>query len=128
MILFSTLIPLKISFFPELIDDKIKERTKEYFEELLNVEKDRTQRNLQQRAVRDVQDISEEEVRDAIRNMKIKKTVGPDNIPTETWKCLGREGIEWLTKLLGKVWRKSVSVPLFQEKGRQTRMQKITVE
>ena len=109
-----------------LDDDKIKGRWKEYFEELLNVENDRIQRDVQQREIRDVQAISEEEVRDAMRKMKNNKAVGPDNIPIEAWKCLGREGIEWLTKLYGKVWetgkmpdewRKSVLVPIFKKKG-----------
>ena len=109
-----------------LDDDKIKGRWKEYFEELLNVENDRIQRDVQQREIRDVQAISEEEVRDAMRKMENNKAVGPDNIPIEAWKCLGREGIEWLTKLYGKVWetgkmpdewRKSVLVPIFKKKG-----------
>ena len=66
-----------------LDDDKIKGRWKEYFEELFNVENDRIQRDVQQREIRDVQDISEEEVRDAMRKMKNNKAVGPDNIPIE---------------------------------------------
>ena len=84
-----------------LDEDKIKERWKEYFEELLNVENDRIQRAVQQREVRDVRDIREEEARDAMIKMKNNKAAGPDNISIEVWKCLGREGIEWLTKLFG---------------------------
>ena len=93
---------------------------------MLNVENDRIQRNVQQSEVRGVRDISEEEVRDAMRKMKNNTAAGPDNIPNEAWKCLGREGIEWLTKLYGKVretgkmldeWRKSVLVPIFKKKG-----------
>ena len=38
-----------------------------------------------------------------MRKMKNNKAVGLDNIPIEAWKCIGREGIEWLTKLFGKV-------------------------
>ena len=87
-----------------LLDDaKVKERWKECFEELLNVENDRIQRDVQQRVLRDIRNISEEEVRDAIRKMKNNKAVGPDNIPIEAWKYLNREGIEWLTKLFGSV-------------------------
>ena len=86
---------------------------------------------MQQRAVRDVRDSSEEEVRDAKRKMKNNKAVGPDTIPIEAWKCLGREEVEWLIKLFGKVWitakmpdewRKSVLVPIFKKKGDKTRM------
>ena len=66
-----------------LDDDKIKERWKEYFEELLNVENYRIQRYVQQREVRDTQDISEEAGRDAMRKMKNDNAVGSDNIPIE---------------------------------------------
>ena len=66
-----------------LDDDKIKERWKEYFEELLNVENDRVQRDVQQREVRDVRDISEDEVKDAMRKMKNNKAAGPNNILIE---------------------------------------------
>ena len=58
--------------------------------------------------------------------MKTRKTVGPDEIPIEVWKCLGEFGIKWLTKLFNKIWqsnkipdewRKSTLVPLYKNKG-----------
>ena len=61
-----------------------------------------------------------------MRKMKNNKAVKPDNIPIEAWKYLGREGIEWRTKLYGKMWetgkmpgewRKSMLVPIFKKKG-----------
>ena len=55
---------------------------------------DRIQRDVQQREVRDVWEISEEEVREAKRKMKSNKAVGLDNITIEDRKCLGREGLE----------------------------------
>ncbi|KAM0057343.1 putative RNA-directed DNA polymerase [Helianthus debilis subsp. tardiflorus] len=54
------------------------------------------------------------------------KAVGLDNIPIEVWKCLGEEGVRWLTLLFncifktGKMpdqWRSSVVVPLYKNKG-----------
>ncbi|XP_021984724.1 uncharacterized protein LOC110880519 [Helianthus annuus] len=54
------------------------------------------------------------------------KAVGPDNIPIEVWKCLGEEGVHWLTILFnlifksGKMpdqWRNSVVVPVYKNKG-----------
>ena len=53
------------------------------------------------------------------------KTVGPDNIPIEAWKCLGEDGLQWLTTLFNLIfksgrmpdqWRSSVIVPLYKNK------------
>ena len=43
--------------------------------------------------------ISSKEIRQALKKMKNHKAVGSDNIPIEAWKCMGEEGISWLTKL-----------------------------
>jgi len=43
--------------------------------------------------------ITREEVKEALRNMKVGKAVGPDSIPVEIWKSLGEEGLDWLTNL-----------------------------
>ena len=43
------------------------------------------------------------EVREALKKMKGGKAVGPDDIPIEVWKCLGDEGISWLTKLFNTI-------------------------
>ena len=32
--------------------------------------------------------------------MKKGKAVGPDELPVEVWKCMGKMGIEFLTRLL----------------------------
>ncbi|XP_021971699.1 uncharacterized protein LOC110866860 [Helianthus annuus] len=40
------------------------------------------------------------EVRVAVRKMGRAKAVGPDNIPIEAWKSLGKEGVQWLTDLV----------------------------
>lgn len=32
--------------------------------------------------------------------MRLGKTVRPDNIPIEVWKCLADKGKEWLTNLI----------------------------
>ena len=37
----------------------------------------------------EVQQISTEKVRAAMNRMKTGKAVGPDDIPVETWRCLG---------------------------------------
>ncbi|KAL0906721.1 hypothetical protein M5K25_025237 [Dendrobium thyrsiflorum] len=70
--------------------------------------------------------ISKIEVREALKKMKCGKAVGPDDIPIEVWKCLGEDGISWLTKLFNIIlktkkmpdeWRKSVLIPIFKNKG-----------
>jgi len=54
------------------------------------------------------------------------KSEGPDQIPVEVWKCLGEEGLEWLTKLFNVIprsarkpreWRLSTVIPLYKNKG-----------
>ena len=54
------------------------------------------------------------------------KAEGPDQIPVEVWKCLGEEGLEWLTELFNvifrtakmpKEWRVSTVIPLYKNKG-----------
>ena len=70
--------------------------------------------------------IQEYEVENALNKMKNGKAVGPDEIPIEVWKCLGRKGILWLTSLFNRIlktkkmpeeWRKSILIPIFKNKG-----------
>ena len=66
------------------------------------------------------------EVKDALRKMTSGKTVGPDGIPIEVWKCLGEKSVLWLTKLFNEIlrskkmpedWRKNTLVPIYKNKG-----------
>ena len=43
--------------------------------------------------------ISREAVKNAQRRMKKGKAVGPDELPVEVWKCTGKMGIKFLTRL-----------------------------
>nr|GEV11295.1 hypothetical protein [Tanacetum cinerariifolium] len=52
--------------------------------------------------------------------------VGPDQIPIEAWRCLGDEGVKWLTCLFNKIfssakmpdeWRLSEVIPVYKNKG-----------
>ena len=54
------------------------------------------------------------------------KVEGSDQIPVEVWKCLGEDGLEWLTELFNvifrtvkmpKEWRSSTIIPLYKNKG-----------
>ena len=112
-------------------DEEIKERWRSYFQKLLNedhvgnvglgigkVRESRDHRYLRR--------ISVTEVKEALKKMKIGKALGPDGIPIEAWKCMGDDGLSWLTKLFNKIlrtkkipdeWRKSIMVPIYKNKG-----------
>ena len=111
-----------------LIDEtRVLSRWKEYFHELMNVEKMREER--EEVAVRlygEVHRITEDEVRRALKRMKNGKAVGPDDIPVEAWICLGDMAVRFLTRLFNRIlegermpeeWRKSILVPIFKNKG-----------
>ncbi|XP_046405450.1 uncharacterized protein LOC124170635 [Ischnura elegans] len=75
-----------------------------------------------------VQHISEAEVAATIKKMKNGKTTGPDDIPSEVWKLLGRNGAVILAELFNNIvidgevpdsWRTSITVPVW--KGRRPR-------
>ena len=51
-----------------------------------------------------VRRIQEFEVREALKRMKGGKTIGPDGIPIEVWRCLGDIAIVWLTKLFNHIF------------------------
>ena len=70
--------------------------------------------------------ITSTEVGVAIKKMKNGKATGPDDIPAEVWKLLGREGISTLTDLFNQIthddeapaaWTTSTTVPIWKEKG-----------
>ncbi|KAL5574156.1 hypothetical protein UlMin_023753 [Ulmus minor] len=70
--------------------------------------------------------VSAKEVGKALKRMKLGKAVGPDDIPIEAWKCLGGVEIQWLTRLFNRiletrkmldVWRHSILVPIYKNKG-----------
>ena len=58
--------------------------------------------------------------------MKKGKAVGPDELPVEVWKCMGKMGIKFLTRLSNRLlmgkrmpeeWRRSVLIPIYKNKG-----------
>ena len=103
-------------------EKKVKQRWKEYFDNLLNHESPRERRETRTEGrERDVEDISGEEVRTWLRKMKKGKAQGPDDIPVEAWIALGNKGVEFLVKFFNRLlrgekmpdeWRRSVLVPL----------------
>ena len=70
--------------------------------------------------------VSREEVKNALRRMKKSKTVGPDELAVEVWKCMENMGIKFLTRLFNRLlmgermpeeWRRSVLIPIYKNKG-----------
>ena len=65
-------------------EEKVKQRWKEYFNNLLNQENPRERRELRtEEGEKDVEDISGEKVRIGLRKMKKGKAQGSDDIPVE---------------------------------------------
>jgi hypothetical protein len=109
-------------------NDEIKNRWREYFDKLFNDESKKTAIELDdsidtnRRFVRRIQEF---EVKKTLKKMKIDKTLGPNDIPIEVWRCLGDITIMWLTKLFNTIfqskkmpdeWRRNILVPIFKNK------------
>ena len=74
----------------------------------------------------DITEITSADIEMALRNMKNGKATGPDNLPVEVWKSLGRTGVNFLREAFNKVtdeenipdiWRKSILIPIYKNKG-----------
>ena len=108
-------------------EEKVKQRWKEYFDNLLNHENSTERRETRTEGrERDVEDISVEEVRTELRKMKKRKAQEPDDIPVEAWIALGNKGMAFLVNFFNRLlrgekmpyeWRSSVLVPLYKGKG-----------
>ena len=70
--------------------------------------------------------VSREEVKNALRKIKKSKAVGPDELPVEIWKCMGKMGIKFFTRLFNRLlvgermpeeWRRSVLISSYKNKG-----------
>uniref|UniRef100_A0A8I6YAQ5 Reverse transcriptase domain-containing protein n=1 Tax=Hordeum vulgare subsp. vulgare TaxID=112509 RepID=A0A8I6YAQ5_HORVV len=111
-------------------DEAIKRRWRDYFDNLYNGEVDSSTIELgdsfEDTSMCFVRRIQECEVKEALKRMKVGKAMGPDGIPIEVWRGLGDIAIVWLTKLFNlnfrsnkmpEEWRRSISVPIFRNKG-----------
>ena len=87
-------------------EEKVKQRWKEYFDNLHNLENTRERRETRTEGrERDMGDISEEEVKNGLRKMKKVKAQGPDDIPVEAWIALGSKGVEFLVNFFNRLLR-----------------------
>ena len=107
--------------------EAVLKRWKEYFEKLMNEENNRDPRTVETEVVNEeVNCVSREEVKNALRRMKKGKAVGPDELPVEVGKCMREMGIEFLTRLFNRLlmgermpeeWKRSVLIPIYKNKG-----------
>ena len=87
-------------------EEKVKQRWKEYFDNLLNQKNPRERRKMRTKErERDVEDISVEEVKIGLRKIKKGKDHGPDAIVGEAWIALGNNGLEFLVNFFNRLLR-----------------------
>ena len=78
----------------------VLKRLNEYFEKLMNEENNRDPRTEEAEMVnQEVNYVSREEVKNALKRMKKGKPAGPDELPVEIWKYMENWGIKFLTRL-----------------------------
>ena len=105
----------------------VLKRWKEYFAKLMNEQNDRKPRTEEAEAVNEeVNCVSIEEVKNALRRIKKGKAVGPDELPEEVSKCMEEMRIKFLTRLFNKLlviertpeeWRRSELIAIYKNKG-----------
>ena len=92
----------------------------------MNEENDKDPRTEEPEVVNEeVNCVSREEVKNALRRMKKGKAIVPDELPIEVWKCMGKIGIKFLTRLFNRLLvgeqmpeeRRSVLIPIYKNKG-----------
>ncbi|XP_070039885.1 uncharacterized protein [Nicotiana tomentosiformis] len=112
-----------------MVEAQIKRRWHTYFHKLLNEEGDRDielcelEHSKSQCDFGYCRRIKVENVVGAMRKMNRDRETGPNEIPVEFWRCVGRAGLVWLTRLFNVIfgtkrmsdeWRWSTVVPLYK--------------
>ena len=106
--------------------EAVLKRWKKYFEKPMNEENNREPRTEEAEVVNEEVNCVSREVKNALRRMKKGKAAGSDELPVEVWKCMGKMGIEFLTRLFNRLlmgermpeeWRRSVLIPIYKNKG-----------
>ena len=93
----------------------------------MNEENDREPRTEEVEVVNEeVNCVSREKVKNALRRMKKGKAVGSSELPVEVWKCMGAKGIKLLSRLFSRLLigermpeesTKSVLISIYKNKG-----------
>jgi hypothetical protein len=111
-------------------EDEIRHRWQEYFDKLFNGENEnstvRLDGSFEDTNRRFMRRIQVQEVREALKRMKVSKAIGPNGIPIKVWWCLGDLAVVWLTKLFNNIyrsnkmhkeWRRNILIPIYKNKG-----------
>ena len=70
----------------------------------MNEENNRDRRTEEAEVINEeVNCVSREEVKNALRRIKKGKTAWPNELPVEVWKCMGKMGIKFLTRLFNRL-------------------------
>ena len=89
--------------------EEIKQRWKEYYEDLYNAPRDIDRTVLEEIPPNinpdEEPDITRSEVKAAVRKLKNRKAAGPDGLPGELLKHGGEPVIDFLHKLINEIWR-----------------------
>ena len=84
--------------------EEVLKRWKEYFEKLMNEENNKDPKTEEAEVVNEeVNCVSREEVNNALRRIKKGKIAEPHELPIEVWKCMGKMGIKFLTRLFNRL-------------------------
>ncbi len=104
---------------------EVRDRWKRYFEELLN---DENENVIEEVSVVEgpIEDVTEEEVKRAVKGMKNGKAPGPSGVTADMFKSAGRTGVKELLRVFRRIvaegespveWRDSLTLPLYKGKG-----------
>lgn len=105
--------------------EMILERWSKYFNELLYEENEYTI-NETEKVEGPQEKITEEEVKEALKEMKNGRAAGPSGLTVDLIKAEGKEGVVELTRVLNNVlkkgeipedWKGSYTIPIFNGKG-----------
>ena len=92
--------------------EAVLKRWKEYCEKLMNEENNREPRTEEPEVVNEEVNCVSRKVKNAVRTMKKGKAVGPDELPVEVWKCMGKMGIKFLIRLFIKIIKIELALKL----------------
>ena len=84
-------------------EERVRERWKKYFENLLNEEYPREQHQNGTPSQGLTIGVTRVGIESALKKMKNNKATGPDKIPVEAWRALGGEGVDLLWDLMIKI-------------------------
>ncbi|XP_076056172.1 uncharacterized protein LOC143034114 [Oratosquilla oratoria] len=107
---------------------EIKESCREYFEELLNVEdmeveEERNVEIQQEIHGEDLNEITIQEVKEALKKMRSGKAPGDDELPSELFKAFGEGCFRWRGNILNNAkkeeriahdWHKAIVCPIYK--------------